>query len=153
MPASQLFQCLKILPPPEGSVSRMASHPNKRALTSEGSSCSGLDCILHLPALQSPACHGDLSIPFGDRPKGMLALFSVPITGVCTAHLWAHGCCAYYRGHYLLMWKAWGCFALGTNSSSLLDEEEILSLAAREEKVQEMFRRESLVHISSNTYK
>lgn len=50
--------------------------------------------------------------------------------------------------------KAWGCFALGTNSRSLLDEEEILSLAAEEEKAQEMFRRESLVHSSSSdTYK
>lgn len=46
------------------------------------------------------------------------------------------------------MLKAWGCFALGTNPSSLLDKEEILSLAAKEEKVPETFRRESLIEMT-----
>lgn len=101
--ASQpVISSLKILPPPEGIMSGMTYHPNKRALTSEGSFCSDLDCVLHLLALQNLACCGDLSGTFGHRPKGMLALSGVPITAVCTAHFLrrTHGCHACYRGCY-----------------------------------------------------
>lgn len=40
------------------------------------------------------------------------------------------------------------CFALGTCSSPLPDEEEMLSLAAKEEEAQETFREESLTYTS-----
>lgn len=40
------------------------------------------------------------------------------------------------------------CFALGTRSSPLPDEEEILSLAAKEEEAQETFKEESLTYTS-----
>jgi len=41
-----------------------------------------------------------------------------------------------------------GCFALGTHSSPLPDEEEILSLPAKEEEAQETLRKESLTYTS-----
>lgn len=40
-----------------------------------------------------------------------------------------------------------GCFALGTHSSPLPDE-EMLSLTAKEEEAQETFKEESLTHTS-----
>lgn len=66
-------------------MSGTASHPDKWALTRKGGSCLDLDWVLHLSALQSPARCGHLSIPFRNRPKGMLTLPSVPMAVVCTA--------------------------------------------------------------------
>lgn len=64
--------------PCRGALSGTASHPDKWALTRKGGSCSDLD----VPALQSPAHCEHLSIPFGNRPKGMLSLCSVPMAAV-----------------------------------------------------------------------
>lgn len=100
--------------PLQGIMSATVSHPDKRALASKGGSCSDLDWVLHLPALQSPAHCGHFSIPFGNRPKGMLSLSS------------PHGSCVHSPPAQrpwlscslprpLLSLKAWDCFALGTN--------------------------------------